>query len=170
MRVEKISIANEIKTRLTGAPYVILTDFTGLTVQGFTELRGRLAKASARALVVKNSMMRRTLKDLNMPDLNGALEGPTAVVFGEKDVAAAAGILKTFIKEFKKPRLKGGILDRAVLSPNDIEAIADLPPREVLQAQLLGLLNSPASTLVRLLNTPASQLAQVVRAKADKAA
>ncbi len=170
MRAEKTSIANEIKTRLTGVPFVILTDFTGLSVQGFTELRGRLSKANARALVVKNSMMRRTLKDLNMPDLNGALQGPTAVVYGEKDVAAAAGILKTFIKEFKKPKLKGGILDKAVLSATDIETIADLPPREVLQAQLLGLFNSPAATLVRLLNAPASQFAQVIKAKAEKAA
>ncbi len=170
MREEKASIASEIKSRLTGAPYVILTDFTGLSVQGFTELRGRLAKANARALVVKNSMMRRTLKDLDMPDLTTALQGPTAVVYGEQDVAAAAGVLKAFIKEFKKTKIKGGILDKAVLSASDLDTIADLPPRPVLQAQLLNLFNSPAATLVRLLNTPASQMAQVLKAKSEKAA
>ena len=168
MRNEKTIIVSEMKNRLAGSPYVILTDFTGLTVEGFSELRGRLAKANARAMVVKNNLLRHTLKDLNLPDLSGALQGPTAIVFGEKDVAAAASVIKNFVKEFKKPKVKAGILDNAVLSATDVEAIADLPSREVLQAQLLGLLNSPASKLVRLLQTPASQLVQVLKAKSEK--
>jgi large subunit ribosomal protein L10 len=170
MRTEKTSIANEVKSRLEGAPFIILTDFTGLTVQGFSELRGRLAKSNARAMVVKNSLLRLTLKELKQPDLNGALQGPTAVVFGEKDVAAAANVLKTFVKEFKKLKIKAGILDRAVLSANDIDALAELPSREVLMAQLLGVLQAPATKFVRLVNTPASQLVQVLKAKSEKAA
>ena len=170
MRSEKISIASEMKDHLSGSPYVILTDFTGLDVQGFSELRNRLAKTSARLMVVKNNMLRHTLKDMNLPDLNGALKGPTAVVFGQKDVAGAASVLKGFATEFKKPRVKMGILDRALLNASDINAIADLPSREVLQAQLLGLLLSPATKLVRLLNTPASQLARVLKAKSEKTA
>jgi large subunit ribosomal protein L10 len=170
MRPEKVSIANEVRTRLTDSPYVILTDFTGLTVDGFSELRGRLKKANARAMVVKNSLVRNAFKELNYPDLNGAFHGPTAVVYGNKDVAAAAGVLKTFIKEFKKLKIKGGVLDKAMISASDIETIADLPPREVLQAQLLGVLSAPATKLVRLLNTPASQLVQVLQAKSEKAA
>jgi large subunit ribosomal protein L10 len=132
-------------------------------------LRGRLAKKNARAMVVKNSLVRLTLKDLQLPDLNGALSGPTAIVYGDQDVAGAANVLKTFVKEFKKPRIKAGILDKAILSAADIEAIADLPSREVLQAQLLGLLNTPATTFVRLMNTPAQQLVQVLKAKSEKA-
>ncbi len=170
MRSEKTSIANEIKGRIEKSPYVILTDFTGLTVSGFSELRGRLAKANARAMVVKNSLLRITLKELKLPDLNGALLGPTAIVYGDKDVAAAASVLKTFNKEFKKPKIKGGILDNAVLSQVEIEMIADLPSREVLMAQLLGVLSAPASQFVRLMNTPASQLVQVLKAKSEKAA
>ena len=168
MRPEKTAISDEIKSRLTGAHFAILLDFTGLTVQDFSELRGRLQKADARAMVVKNTFLRLVLKGLDLPDLNGALKGPTAVVFGSKDLAAAAGAIKGFIKEFKKPRIKAGILDRAVLCTAEIEAIADLPPREVLQAQLLGVLMAPASGLVRLLNTPAARLVNVLERKSEK--
>lgn len=170
MRSEKTSISNEIRGRIEKSPFVILTDYTGLTVEGFTELRGRLSKASARAMVVKNSLLRITLKELKLPDLNGALSGPTAIVYGDKDMAAAAGVLKNFRKEFKKPVIKAGILDNAVLSQADIEAIADLPSREVLMSQLLGVLQAPATTFVRLMNTPAAQLVQVVKAKSEKGA
>src|SRR5437868_5337169 len=107
MRAEKTSIANEIKERLKGSPFVILTDFTGLSVEGFSELRGRLAKTKARAVVVKNSLTRHTLKDLDLPEVNEALQGPTAVVYGENDLASAASIIKKFSKEFKKLKVKG---------------------------------------------------------------
>ncbi len=169
MRPEKESIATEIKERLKTAPYVIMTDFTGLTVQGFSELRARLLKANARAMVVKNNIVRHTLKDLQMPDLNGALEGPTAIVYGEKDLAAAASVLKNFTQEFKKLKVKGGILDKKVLNSQEINAIADLPPREVLQAQLLGVLSAPATKFVRLMKTPAEQLVRILKAKSEKA-
>src|SRR4051812_49144449 len=130
MRPEKQSIAAEIRDRIKESPFVILTDFTGLDVIGFTELRGRLAKTNARALVVKNSLMRNTLKELNLPDLEGALKGPTAVVYGDKDLAGAASVVKKFTKEFKKLKVKGGILDKMALRSEEIDAIADLPPRE----------------------------------------
>ncbi|MEI9999699.1 MAG: hypothetical protein WDO13_11320 [Verrucomicrobiota bacterium] len=68
-------------------------------------------------------------------------------------------MLKSFASEFQKPKLKIGILDRAVLNVEEILALAELPAKEVLQAKLLGLLLAPASTLVRLINTPASQVA-----------
>ena len=96
------------------------------------------------------------------------LVGQTAVVTGEKDVAPVAKILKTFAKEFKIAALKIGLVDRAILSSADLEALADLPSREVLQSQLLGLFLSPATKLVRLLNEPASALARLLNAKAQK--
>jgi large subunit ribosomal protein L10 len=168
MRAEKASLCNEIRDRLKASPFVILADYTGLTVQDFTELRGRLSKTQSRALVVKNSFLKVVMKELKLPELNGALQGPTAVIYGEKDFAAAASVVKGFHKEFKKPRIKAGILDQALLKAEDVNAIADLPPRPVLQAQLLGLLMSPANTLVRLFNTPASQMVQVLKAKSEK--
>ena len=99
---------------------------------------------------------------------NGELTGQTAVVTGEKDVAPVAKILKTFTKEFKKAMLKLGFIDHAQVATKEIEQLADLPPREVLQAQLLGLFMSPATKLVRVLNEPASALARLLKAKAEK--
>ena len=96
------------------------------------------------------------------------LTGQTAVVTGQADVAPIAKILKTFAAEFKIAALKVGVVDKSVLSTADVEAIAELPPREVLLAQLLGLLLSPMSGLARLLNEPGASLARLLQAKADK--
>ena len=84
---------------------------------------------------------------------------------GDKDVAPIAKILKTFAAEFNIAALKIGVVDRSILSTQEIETLAELPPREVLLAQLLGLLLLPATTLVRLLNEPASALARLLKAK-----
>ena len=164
MRPEKNFIIDEIKARVDKTPYVLLTDYTGMQVPQFNELRNRLSGAKAELRVVKNTLLRRALKDSNLPDLESYLHGQSAVVMGESDVSAAAKVLKNFAAEFQKPKIKVGILDKAVLDPAQIMALADLPSKEVLQAKLLGLLLAPASTLVRLINTPASQVAQVLKA------
>ena len=168
MRPEKNLIIKEIKSRVDQTPYVLLTDYTGMQVPQFNELRNRLSGAKAEFRVVKNTLLRRALNDSQMPDMESYLHGQSAVVLGESDVSAAAKVLKNFTAEFKKPQLKVGILDKAVLNVDEIMALADLPSKEVLQAKLLGLLQAPASTLVRLINTPASQVAQVLKAYSEK--
>jgi len=119
---------------------------------------------------VKNNFLKRAMADSGFPDIGDQLVGQTAVVTGEKDVAPVAKIFKTFAAEFKIAALKLGFVDRTVLSIADLETLADLPPREILQAQFLGLLLSPATKLVRLLNEPASALARLLNAKAQKEA
>ena len=168
MRPEKNFIIDEIKSRVDKTPYVLLTDYTGMQVPQFNELRNRLSGAKAELRVIKNTLLRRALKDSNLPDLESYLHGQSAVVMGESDVSAAAKVLKNFAAEFQKPKIKVGILDKAVLDTAQIMALADLPSKEVLQAKLLGLLLAPASTLVRLINTPASQVAQVLKAYSEK--
>src|SRR5436190_4794011 len=166
MHPAKASIVTELNKRLNDSPFVFVTDYTGLNVTQFSELRTRLHKAGARCIVVKNSFLRLAAKEAGLPDL-GELVGQTAVIVGDKDVAAAAKVVKTFAAEFKKPTLKTGVVDRLVVSKEQINTIADLPSREVLLATLLGVLNAPASALVRLLNEPASQLARVLQAKGE---
>lgn len=168
MRPEKNLIIKEIQSRVDKTPYVLLTDYTGMQVPQFNELRNRLSGAKAELRVVKNTLLRRALKDSQLPDLESYLQGQSAVIMGESDVSAAAKVLKNFTAEFQKPKLKVGILDKAVLDVAQVMALADLPSKEVLQAKLLGLLMAPASTLVRLINTPASQIAQVLKAHSDK--
>ena len=103
-----------------------------------------------------------------MPDVAEQLSGQTAIVTGDNDVAPVAKILKTFAAEFKIATLKIGVVDKNVLSTAEVEALADLPSREVLLAQLLGVLLAPATKLVRILNEPASALARLLNAKAEK--
>jgi len=91
------------------------------------------------------------------------------VVSGQKDIASAAKVLKTYQAEFEKPKLQFGYLGSKALKADEIRAIAELPPLPELQAKLLGVLKAPAQKLVALINTPGSQVARVIKAKADKA-
>ncbi len=170
MRPEKASIIDDLRQRLDASPFLLLIDYAGLNVLQFSELRNRLAAQGAACKVVKNTFLRRAASELGLPELNGVLQGQSAIVTGDKDVCAAAKVLKNFKAEFQKPALKLGVLDKALLSAEQVAALADLPPKEVLQAQFLGLLQTPAGNLVRLLNEPASRLARVLQAKADQAA
>jgi large subunit ribosomal protein L10 len=167
MRPEKASIVEDIAGRLNASPFLFVADYTGLKVSQFAELRNRLHGVGSRCHVVKNTFLRRAVTDAGLPELTD-LGGQTAIVVGDKDVAATAKVLKTFATEFKKPTVTTGIVDRLVVSPEQISAIADLPAREVLLATLLGVLQAPASQLVRVLNEPASSLARVLKAKAEK--
>src|SRR5438045_4405834 len=169
MREEKKFIGSEYATRLNASPYFIVVDYRATTVKHFNELRKRLRGAGAEAHVVKNSIFRIAAKEANVADLASAsLAGQLAVVTGQKDVSAAAKILKNFQAEFDKPKLQFGYLNSQRLEAKDLQALADLPSLDVLRSKLLGVLQAPASTLVRLLNTPASQLARVLQARVDK--
>ncbi len=166
MHPAKATVVTDLNQKLNASPFLFIADYTGLNVIQFSDLRTRLHKAGARVLVVKNSFLRLAAKEAGLPEL-GELRGQTAVVVGDKDVAAAAKVVKTFTSETKKLTLKAGIVDKLMVSVDQINAIADLPSRDVLLGKLLGTLLAPASTLVRLLNEPASQLARVLQAKAD---
>jgi len=170
MRPEKKTIVEDLQAKLNASPFVLITDYTGVQVDQFSILRGRLADSGAECKVVKNTFLRRAMSDAGLPDVHADLKGQTAIIIGDKDVAAAAKVLKTFVSEFKKLEVKLGVVDRLVVTADQINAIADLPSREVLLAKLLGVLQAPAGALVRLLNEPASALARVLKAKAEPAA
>ena len=167
MRPEKTIIVADLLAKLNASPFMFVTDYTGLCVEPFSILRDRLAEAGAECKVVKNTFLRRAMSEAGLPDIGAELKGQTAIVMGEKDVAAAAKALKTFVGEHKKPEIKMGVIDNAVVSADQINAIADLPSREVLLAQLLGVLQAPASKLVRTLNEPAASLARALKAKVE---
>ena len=168
MRSEKTSIVSDLSEKLKRSPFVLVTDYQRMKVGDFGELRNRLAPAGAEVHVVKNNFLKRAMTDSGFPDVGDKLVGQTAVVTGEKDMAPVAKIFKMFAAEFKIAALKLGFVDRTVLSTAELETLADLPPREVLQAQLLGLLLSSATRLVRLLNEPGSALARLLKAKSEK--
>jgi large subunit ribosomal protein L10 len=168
MRPEKASIVSDLSEKLNRSPFLLVTDYKQMKVDQFGELRNRLAPAGAEVRVVKNSFLKRAMADSGMPDVGDKLTGQTAIVLGEKDVAPVAKILKMFAAEFKIAALKIGVIDKAVISTSDVEALAELPAREILLAQLLGLFQAPATRLVRVLNEPASAFARLLKAKGDK--
>ena len=168
MRPEKPSIVSELSEKLRQSPFILVANYQHMKVADFSELRNRLLPAGAEMHVVKNNFLKRAMADSGFPDITNQLIGQTAVVTGDKDVAPVAKIFKIFATEFKIAALKVGFVDRAVLSTAELETLAELPPREGLQAQLLGLLLSPATRLVRLLNEPGSALARLLNAKAEK--
>jgi len=168
MRPEKATIVSDLSEKLSRSPFLLVTDYQRMKVDQFGELRNRLAPAGAEVRVVKNSFLKRAMADSGMPDVGDKLTGQTAIVMGENDVAPIAKILKLFAAEFKIATLKIGVVDKAVLSTSDVEALAELPSREILLSQLLGLLLAPATRLVRVLNEPASAFARLLSAKADK--
>ena len=170
MRPEKATIVADVSAKLKDSPYLLVADYSGMTVVHFEELRTRLAGVTAEIHVVKNSFIKRAVKDLGLPELNGALAGQTAIVTGENDICAAAKVLKSFTAEFKKPEVRAGILDNALLDAAQVQTLADLPSKDILRATLLGLLQSPASKLVRTLNEPGASLARLLKAKAEQAA
>ncbi|HEX8678832.1 MAG TPA: 50S ribosomal protein L10, partial [Chthoniobacterales bacterium] len=168
MRPEKADIVSDLSQKLTRSPFMLVADYQRMKVDQFSELRNRLQPVGAEVRVVKNTFLKRAMADSGLPDVSTQLTGQTAVVTGQDDVAPIAKILKTFAAEFKIAALKVGVVDKSVLSTQDVEALAELPPREVLLAQLLGLLLSPMSGLARLLNEPGASLARLLQAKSDK--
>ena len=168
MRPEKANIVSDLSEKLNRSPFLLVTDYQGMKVAQFGELRNRLAPTGAQVHVVKNSFLKRAMTASGLPDVAEQLSGQTALVTGDKDVAPVAKVLKTFAAEFKIAAVKIGVVDKNVLSTAEVESLADLPSREVLLAQFLGVLSAPATKLVRILNEPAASLARLLNAKAAK--
>lgn len=171
MKAEKTILIDHLLEKVNASPFLFVVDYAGLTVDKFEELRKRLRASGAEMHVYKNTLVKQATTKAGFPaELGDVLTGQTAIVTGQKDVCAAAKVMKTFSTEFQKPQLKAGVLDGKYLGADNINSVADLPSREVLLAKLLGVLQAPASTLVRLLNEPAASLARVLKAKGEQAA
>ncbi len=152
MRAEKNYLIAEVETHLKKSDYVILTNFSKVTVADASELRNKLAAEKAEFHVVKNSSLRVAAKTLGLPEFESSLSGPTAVVVGGKNPAGVAKILKKFFEEKQKLEVKVGVLEKKIVSASDLAKIADLPSFEALRSQLLGLLTQNAAAFVRVLD------------------
>ncbi len=148
---DKTTIIDDLKAKVDATPFVIVIDYTGVTVPEFTTLRADLSAAGASCVVAKNTFMAKAIKEAGLPDISAALKGQTAYVMGNSDVCAAAKAINNFAKKSKKGAYKAGILDGAELTPDKLKALGDLPSREVLLATLLGTINGAGSALARVI-------------------
>lgn len=165
MRAEKQYLISEVETHLKKSDYVILANFTGVSVSDTADLRKKLAAEKAEFHVVKNSSLRVAAKSLGLPEFEASLTGPTAIIVGGKNSPGVAKVLKAFFKDKQKLQVKSGVLGKKAISAKDVEALAEMPSLESLRAQLLGLLNQPAGSFVRVLNAVPSGLVNVLQAK-----
>lgn len=152
MRAEKQYLIAEVETHLKKSDYVILANFSKVTVSDVAELRNRLAAEKAEFHVVKNSSLRVAAKALGLPDIENSLTGPTAVVVGGKNPAGVAKVLKKFFSEKQKLEIKVGVIEKKMISAADLSTMADLPSLDALRSQLLGLFTQNAAAFVRVLD------------------
>lgn len=139
----KKQIVEEISEKLKNSVSTIVVDYRGLTVSEVTELRKQLREAGIDFKVYKNTMLRRATVENNLSDLNEFLVGPTAIAFSNDDVVAPAKVLHNFAKGHEALEIKSGVIEGAVASVDQIQALATLPSREGLLSMLLSVLQAP---------------------------
>src|SRR6185436_1128233 len=140
-----------VRERLEGADAALLTEYRGLNVKALADLRRQLRPAGGDYKVYKNTLVRFAVRELGADDLEALLTGPTAITFVRGDAAAVAKTLRDYARTNQALVLKGGLLGTRVVGARDVEALADLPPREQLLAQLAGAFQAPMVKLAGLL-------------------
>jgi large subunit ribosomal protein L10 len=165
MRTEKKYLIEEVSKHLQKSDYVFLTNFDKITVADVATLRSRLKPEKAEFHVVKNSSLRVAAKELSLPDLDSMLTGPTAIIVGGRNPAGVAKIVSKFFDETKKLEAKGGVLSKKSMKAADLATLASLPSLDVLRAQFLALLITPATSAVRVLNAIPQSLVNILQAK-----
>ena len=169
MRAEKKYLVDEVGEYLDKSEYVFLANYDRITVAETAELRQSLLEHEAEFHVVKNSVLRVAAEEREYPDLGEFLAGPTAIVVGGNNPPGVAKALGKFFKDKDKIEVKAGVLDKTrLVVADDVARLAKLPPLEVVRAQLLGLLNTPAQQVVAIIQTVPQSFLNVLKAKADQ--
>lgn len=164
----KEEVLAQYKEWMSQSQALILMDYKGASVKDMENVRSKIREAGGEFHVVKNRLAKLAFKanDLDIPD--GYLDNSTAIGFAFEDVASIAKALSEMAKEVEAFKFKGGYMGTEVLSAEQVTALAKLPPLPVLRAQLLGVLQAPASKLVRTVTEPARGLAAVIKAYSDE--
>ena len=166
---EKVASVAELVNDFGRATVTVVVDYRGLTAGEFDDVRRAVRAVDGCCRVAKNRLAKRAIEGTPYAPLAPLLSGPTALILGFRDPIAVAKATVKLADGLPKLEIRGAVLDGAALPVAEVKALADLPPREVVQAQLLGLLQAPATRLVRLLNEPAAQLARLVKAVSERA-
>ncbi|MFP4456085.1 MAG: 50S ribosomal protein L10 [Clostridia bacterium] len=151
IRQEKERQIAEIKEKFDNAKAAIITDYRGINVADMTDLRKRLREAGVEYKVLKNTFVKIATEDMEISELDEALQGPTAIAFSYDDAVTAAKILNEFSKdhELKLPKVKAGVLEGKFINVNQVIDLANLPPKEVLLSMVLRTMQAPITGFVR---------------------
>jgi large subunit ribosomal protein L10 len=167
-RAQKEDQVAELKDKLGRATSVFVADYRGVSVQGINQLRSKLRSEGEGAFeyqVTKNSLLRLAVADTDAVALSDQFTGPTAVAFSYGDPIALAKLLVDYTKEHEVFELKGGYLDGRAIDAGEVATLATLPSLDGIRSILVGLVQAPATKLVRLLAEPGAQLARLVEAR-----
>ena len=162
----KIKIVTWLRNLLSESAVVIATDYRGLSVSEMAELRRKLTEQGIEYHVVKNTLTRLAVEGGDNVGLVDFLRGPTAIAFSHGDITGPSKILLDYVELSKGAlKIKGGVADAQVLSPEDISVIAKLPSREVLVAQVVGGMQAPIQSLVSVLGAGLTGLIMILQAR-----
>ena len=161
-RAEKEKKVEELAERVSSSRGIYLADFSGLDVASMNELRRLCREAGIRFEVVKNTLGRFAARKAEVPDLEPYFEGPTALATAETDEVAPARVLTAFAKEHAGPRIRAAVVEGRVFEGEQIDALAALPPRDVLLGNLLRVMLGPLTQFASVLQAPMRDLASVL--------
>jgi large subunit ribosomal protein L10 len=162
-KVEKV---NYIKDIFNSNKSYIFNDYSGLDVENITELRKQLREINSKFIVVKNNYIKRIIKDIDLPEMNDVLEGPTAVTFTNEDLNEVLKVLFNFSKK-STLKVKGGWADDKVFSSEELDSLSKLPGRKQLLAILMATLKAPIQNFVFASNDVMGRLVRVIDAIKD---
>ena len=165
----KVRSVEALKERLGTAKTAVLTEYRGLTVRQISDLRKQLKATASEYKVVKNRLARLAVKDSPLGPLAPHFKGPTGLVLTAQDPVGVAKTLQAFVRTNPAFTIKVGLVEGAVLEAPALKALADLPSKEALRAQLVGALQGPMSQLISLLTAPHGELVRVLRARSESA-
>jgi len=167
---EKEQAVAELTERLRASETLIVADYRGLTNSEIDGLRSRLIEHGARFSVVKNTLTRRAAEAAGADALLALLDGPSAIAFVESggDPVAVSKALGDTARETRLLSIRGGVLQGASMSAEQVESLAKLPPADVLRAQLLGTIMSPLTTVIALVSAPLQDLVGLIDARIEQ--
>src|SRR5947209_8507053 len=167
-RPGKVAVVNEVRDRLSSSDGAILTEYRGLNVSELADLRRSLRAAGGQYKIYKNTLVRFAVREHGLQELEEMLLGPTAIAFVDGDAAAVAKSLRDFARGNPNLVIKGGVLGETILSAKDASALAELPSKEQLLAQLAGAMAAPLQNMAGLLKALPQNFAYALRALAEQ--
>lgn len=167
-RAEKVAVVDEVREQLKASNATLLTDYRGLSVKDLQTLRRNVRGVGGDYKIYKNTLVRIAANTSGLGELEQLLVGPTGVVFVTGDAVEVAKVLRDFAKTNANLIVKGGVLGTKILDAAQAAALADMPPRVQVLAEIAGLLEAPLSTLASLLEAPVRDMAYAIAALEEK--
>ncbi len=165
---KKIEIVEEYTEKFKKAKGIYLTDYTGIDVRTVDDLRKKFREANIEYKVLKNRLARIAFNNVGITEMDPYLKGVTSFVIGYDDPVVPAKIITEFNKKTKKLALKAAYLEGTVFGPEDAAKLADLPTRDVLLSQFVGLLQAPLTKLLATLQAPMQKMVGVLESLKEK--